>query len=490
MSTPAESYDKELSSFLRRFLKRRDAENTIIIVRSDHGLQGGMTKMDYATQIEALRPWNEIIVPRNLAHVSLETLLQNQDQLVTAADLYRMLAETISTKQPQLMPQPSTWTINFLKTNIPHDRTCEDAKVPLDYCLFEDQRTFTAPNVATCNLAESDQYFVCPPFASYFQARMASEVYKAFAIEAKVCPSAGVGNQLPPGQEDRWSEIDKVVERYPKAIVSGGIFLYPFQASLLSSIIHVLSENLYARERRNLTICETGFGSGHSADLFLASSPHSNLHTFDKFDRPYQVSIVEKLKSRYQGRVFHYRGNSCKTVPKVLSEVKDEITGEKNVQCDFIHGSSLCPSDNIDLVENSPCGVILTSTAIDSLHDREVYFGKGAQWSQLASRGCIRDITCFGEEERELDRDFWFQKKDSGPISHKFCLAITTGKCSRHANVQSEDEEAVCDSQIARFTDMIALSKICKSSKNRIDCNPKGKRCTFNGSVSRWRAPL
>jgi hypothetical protein len=329
--------------------------------------------------------------------------------------------------------------------------------------------------------------------AKHFQDRMAEEVDQALSsftaeIESRVCPRVGLGQVLPAQQDERWTAIDKVVESYPGARVSGGIFLYPFQASLLSSIIRVLGENLHAQEKRNLTVCETGFGSGHSAALFLASSPHVNLHTFDKFDRPYQVPIVKQLESQYAGRVTHYPGNSCKTVPKALSSTMPESSGQKGVQCDFLHGSSLCRSDNIDLVESSPCGVILTSTAMDSLHDKAVYFGKTAQWAQLAGRGCISDITCFGEEERELDRDLWFQKKDGGKISHKFCLAMTTGKCSKNREQSNNDvDETVCDSQIARFSKLVALANICKTSKNRIDCDSNGKRCVFGGNVSLWR---
>lgn len=484
MTSPAEAYDNVLSSFLEGFLARNDAKDTIIIVRSDHGLQGGPTTVDYATQIEALRPWNEMIVPQDLPLLSLETLVENQGRLVTASDLYRTVAEVMTAQEPVLMPEPSTWTINIFNTSIPLDRTCQDAKVPLDYCVFEDQRTFSAPNVATCNLAERDSNFVCPSRARYFRDRMADEVDKALnvfttIVESDVCPNDGsIGSTLPSHLAKHWRAINDIVESFPGSKVSGGIFLYPLQASLLSSIVEVLGTSLYAREKRNLTVCETGFGASHSAALFLASSQFSHVHTFDKFDRPYQLPLLKQLQSKFAGRLTHHKGDSCKTVPRVLTATGAASRNDNTVKCDFLHGSSLCRSDNCDLIENSPCGVILTSTAMHSLLDEAVYFGKNGQWAKLRERGCIRDIICFGEEERELDRDLWFQKKDSGPISHKFCLAITTGKCTKTA-IQSDVDASSCDSEIARLSNLIGLLKLCKtSSKNELECDSTGTRCT------------
>ena len=159
--------------------------NTFIILRSDHGLQDGPTRVDYSTQIEALRPWTEILVPKDLKAVSLATLFGNQQRLVTSADLYRTLTTLITSQDDEGMtlclfvlcqrrtahllllqcPLPnlkakikhSDWTINVLKDTIPPNRTCEDAKVFSDYCIYEQLRTFTAPNLGTCLLAEKHQ---------------------------------------------------------------------------------------------------------------------------------------------------------------------------------------------------------------------------------------------------------------------------------------------------------------------------------------------
>jgi len=48
----AEVYDAILSAFLERMLARNDMQNTILIIRADHGLQSGPTMADYSMQIE------------------------------------------------------------------------------------------------------------------------------------------------------------------------------------------------------------------------------------------------------------------------------------------------------------------------------------------------------------------------------------------------------------------------------------------------------
>ena len=126
--------------------------------------------------------------------------------------------------------------------------------------------------------------------------------------------------------------------------------------------------------KKSLTICETGFGSGHSMSLFheAAASASHTTHTgidtrivsFDKFDREYQLPLWHYMNETSTTGVHHeyYAGNSCNTVPKQLSSSSTSKNDRGRIQCDILHGSSLCQTDNIDLVENSPCGVLLTST--------------------------------------------------------------------------------------------------------------------------------
>lgn len=144
MTLAAEAYDILLAEFLTEFLE--EATNTIILVRSDHGLQGGGQTRDYAVQIEAYRPWTEVILPRTFPEKSLDNLYKNQDRLVTGHDLYRTIATAAIAGESTNMPPPGDWAIDFLDKEIPESRTCADARVPADYCIYEDERSFSTPN--------------------------------------------------------------------------------------------------------------------------------------------------------------------------------------------------------------------------------------------------------------------------------------------------------------------------------------------------------
>ena len=241
-----------------------------------------------------------------------------------------------------------------------------------------------------------------------------------------------------------WAALDQLVVKHPGARVSGGIFLYERQASVLSALIRRL---VHINSGEQVTVCETGFGAGHSAALFLASHESVQVVSFDLFNRPYQLRAVELLQKRHRGRLTPILGDSCTTVPR--------FTG----RCDLLHGSSLCRSDNIDLVARTSCGTILTSTAMDSLVDRAVYFGPRAQWRQLLTRGCINKTVCYTEESRALARDYNFRKARQGNISHKWCVAVTTGKCSSAAG-----REAACHQQ----SSMAGLLDLCPQARIKI----------------------
>ena len=470
MTRAAEAYDSLLADFLKRFLE--NTSNTIIIIRSDHGLQGGRQTRDYSTQIEALRPWTELIVPRAFSDLSLHSLYRNQDRLVTGHDLYKTLATAVVAGETSNMPPPGGWAIDFLSNVIPDSRTCFDASVPADYCIYESERPFSAPNFGTCNHAESDQSFLCPTMSREFQADLAKNVTSAFGtntIEERTCPEVSWRNATVRDPIQKWwSRIDRIVSLHPTARVSGGIFLYPRQSSLLISLVDFLGRVTLLKEGRSLTLCETGFGAGHSAAMFLEASQNINVYSFDRFDRPYQEEVVAELSTGYPGRMKHVKGDSCLTVPSVLTPVH-RVGSEANVvvQCDVLHGSSLCKTDNIDLVERSPCGVLLTTTAMNSLTDDVVYFGPNGQWTNLRSRNCIRDITCFSEEERILGKDYIFNK-NGATISHKFCIAITTGKCQRHTAKGKPIglQEAACERGMARITkNHLRLTQICEAQQ-------------------------
>ena len=57
-------------------------------------------------------------------------------------------------------------------------------------------------------------------------------------------------------------------------------------------------------------------------------------------------------------------------------------------------------------------------------------YGENAQWATLRDKGCIEKITCFDEESRTLDANLILARGKEQTISHKFCFAVNTGKCS------------------------------------------------------------
>ena len=481
MPLNAELYDWRLLGFLKEMKARPDASNTIIILRSDHGLQDGPSTADFSSQVEHARPWTEVIVPESLSGISLEALKNNQERMASGFDIYRTLRDLMSTRSENAkLPTIPSWSINLLTTEIPEHRTCAEGKIPFELCRNENEKTYIAPSFGTCNKFDERLKFFCPKKATGGRVRVRVVEHSAgeqrnktpkqankrgkatkkgmkraqrarkrqqptnaeLTTESRTAASQKLIEGLPEELIASWQSINATVATYPKASVSGGIFLYPRQQNIFFTIVERLERGLQAtRPDRPLRICETGFGAGHSAALFLAASRNAAVISFDKFNRPYQIPAADLLMNKYPDRLTSVAGDSCLTVPTTLSSRWDpepfyitengkQMTKQK-IQCDMLHGSSLCLSDNIDLVENSPPGTLLTSTSMGSLEDEEVYFGPSAQWTKLRANGCIRDITCFAEEETEVDKKFVFSRRIRGnKMRHKFCMAIVTGKCT------------------------------------------------------------
>ena len=87
----AEQYDDILARFLETMLLRPDIQNTIFIIRSDHGLQRGPMAMDYSLQVEHTRPWTELLIPESLLTPSKKALFENQERLTSGHDIYRTI---------------------------------------------------------------------------------------------------------------------------------------------------------------------------------------------------------------------------------------------------------------------------------------------------------------------------------------------------------------------------------------------------------------
>merc|ERR1712238_493445 len=166
MDESLRAYDLHLRNFLQQMLSRDDANNTIIIVRSDHGLQGGINMAEFSNQVEHLKPWTQIIVPKDLPGIDLKALKVNQKRLLTGFDLYHTLRVLMASNndkaagsKDKFIPSLPDWSHSIMTTEIPWNRSCKDAKVPLDYSPFEGNKF--VPTFGICNKFEPIQFQFC-----------------------------------------------------------------------------------------------------------------------------------------------------------------------------------------------------------------------------------------------------------------------------------------------------------------------------------------
>jgi hypothetical protein len=243
------------------------------------------------------------------------------------------------------------------------------------------------------------------------------------------------------------------------------------QAAIIGAIVSDLGGAIHQAENRTLNVCQTGFGGGHAAALFLGASPHVDIHIFSaSMNLTSRASILGFLQTRHgQHRIKIHHGDPCETVPRLLSPVH---SGEHAIRCDILHGSNpSCEKDNIHLVRNSPCGALLTSMATKSLHDPEVYFGTKSGWRNLKEHGCVRDITCFADT-------------DTKPTM-QFCLAISKRMCQVN-NALRQDK---CDGIIARLSKRIILGRVCPAYEVPVPDLKKRQKKTATKSANVTRNP-
>lgn len=158
MIPKAEAYDEHIHDFLEVMLSRTDWERTVIIIRSDHGLQKGPMSMDYSLQVEHRHPWTEVLVPQNLV-VSKSALFNNQARMLTGFDLYRTMRFLMSDRTDTRNSEGGIpdWSFDILAEEIPQNRTCEEAKVDPILCRSVKQ----IRQYGVCNYLDSSQVRFC-----------------------------------------------------------------------------------------------------------------------------------------------------------------------------------------------------------------------------------------------------------------------------------------------------------------------------------------
>jgi hypothetical protein len=114
-------------------MERNDGRDTFIVLRSDHGLQGGPYPIDYSTQIEHMRPFTAIIAPAKHPSLSIEQFASNQDRLATGFDIYHSIRYLMSAFNKSKLLFDSgipRWSYNLFRESIPLTRGCKEAKIP------------------------------------------------------------------------------------------------------------------------------------------------------------------------------------------------------------------------------------------------------------------------------------------------------------------------------------------------------------------------
>lgn len=134
------------------------------------------------------------------------------------------------------------------------------------------------------------------------------------------------------------------------------LYLKPFRTQLLTRI---------ARGPQPPQVyCETGFGAGHSALLFLNELPTVKVHAFDTGLPRYVVPAHDYLDDKYPERLYMYLGETVYTVPRMADYFPSDL-------CDVVYFDGSLAFDTVkqDLMNFrrlvKPQHVIVLANAVD-----------------------------------------------------------------------------------------------------------------------------
>ena len=129
------SLDLALVGFLTALFRSAEGQDTVVVLKSDHGLQGGPYVADQVLQYEQKSPMLHILYPQARS-ADWSAAMQNSDKLVSAFDLHKTLANVIAgrTAASAVASNGPRWAYSLAAERIPASRTCEDAGIGIDYC--------------------------------------------------------------------------------------------------------------------------------------------------------------------------------------------------------------------------------------------------------------------------------------------------------------------------------------------------------------------
>ncbi|XP_054717820.1 uncharacterized protein LOC129227305 [Uloborus diversus] len=159
--SPIASADDYFMKFFKSLSDRGYLKNTVFIVMSDHGHRFDPIRKTEVGYIEERMPFLSIHVPETITFVqktAKESLQKNSGRLVTPFDLHATLLDLlafVSSGQPLGQHAPKNTLGLSLFGGIPADRNCEDAKIPVHYCVCEKKTDIPLSDFRSVSAAQS-----------------------------------------------------------------------------------------------------------------------------------------------------------------------------------------------------------------------------------------------------------------------------------------------------------------------------------------------
>lgn len=157
------------------------------------------------------------------------------------------------------------------------------------------------------------------------------------------------------------------------------VYARPYRARVLSSLLRALTTDAPAAPR---TVCETGFGAGHSALLFLtALPPGSRVHTFDHGLSKFTIPAHDVLDEAHPNALLLYLGDSAVTVHQLPDYFPE-------ARCDFVHLDGSKTAETV-AADGAAMARLAAPRAIVALQGAGRGTPARAAWAALVANGTL-----------------------------------------------------------------------------------------------------
>ncbi|XP_015785382.1 uncharacterized protein LOC107362769 [Tetranychus urticae] len=132
----AQLIDQYIADFINSY--RHILENTVFVIMGDHNNRYGPLFMTGYGQIETRMPLFNIHVPPQLLHKHKHLahyLKMNEKRLTTWLDVREMLKDIVSGNYEPIVSFSKRDVYSVWREEVPLDRTCKDALIPMEFCL-------------------------------------------------------------------------------------------------------------------------------------------------------------------------------------------------------------------------------------------------------------------------------------------------------------------------------------------------------------------